>query len=344
MKILFENVYENLNKDNRLFTDDNVDIGDNLLTPFKVLGEISKKIGLVLGTSSLIEKEQADAMVFLDYPSMNSENFQYGIKHKIPLFLITLESPIVKPEIFKTELHEPFINVLTWSDYLVSLNPKKYIKINYSYNISANFELGRRERDLIVISGNKLSKHSQELYSERLAVIKWYEANRKGYLDLYGIDWDIKVMTNSLVGIVFNKINRTFKIVKTNYPSYKGKLRRKAEVLSKYNFSLCFENASDFSGYITEKIFDSLMSGTIPIYRGADNICKYIPKSCFIDYRDFGSIEEIDKYLQSLTDSDIKEYQLAIKTFLSDPQAGQFTIDNFVGTVINTVLNNTKCS
>lgn len=344
MKILFHNFHTRLNKDNLLFTSDNTDIGDNLLTPFKVMKDEAKKHGISIGTSHVIDKEEADAMVFLDHPGINNETFQYGVKNNIPLYLITLESPIIKSEIFSIELHNPFKKILTWSDYLIVNNPEKYTKINYSYNVKANFELGKRDRNLIVISGNKLSKHPKELYSERLAVIKWYEKNHKGYLDLYGTDWDVKIFPSNLFGLVLNKINRQFRLIKNNYSSYKGKLKRKAEVLAQYNFCLCFENAYGFSGYITEKIFDSLMAGAIPIYKGADNIAEYIPKNCYIDYDDFATIEEMHNFLTKLTDNDIIGYQLAIRKFLSSNAVDGFTIETFVSTTIEIIIEHTKCS
>ena len=343
MRILFHNFHTRLNSNNLLFTSDNTDIGDNLLTPFKVMKDTAEKQGISVGTSHVIDKETADAMVFLDYPGIANETFKYGSENNIPMYLITLESPIIKPEIFDIELHRPFKLVFTWSDFLVSLNPDKYIKINYSYNVAANFQIGRRDKNLIVISGNKISKHPRELYSERVMVIKWYEQNFKGYLDLYGTDWDIKILNNSLFGLAFNKINRKLKLFKRNFSSYRGRIERKSVVLSQYNFCLCFENAFDYSGYITEKIFDSLMAGCVPIYKGADNIAKYIPTDCYINYNDFKSIKDLHNYLSQLTDDDIVSYQSSIKNFLLSRAVDVFSIDVFVKTVINKI-GEIKCS
>ena len=44
----------------------------------------------------------------------------------------------------------------------------------------------------------------------------------------------------------------------------------KFEYLKQFKFNLCPEN-SDFKGYVTEKIFDAVRSGCIPIYWGSDN-------------------------------------------------------------------------
>ena len=48
-----------------------------------------------------------------------------------------------------------------------------------------------------------------------------------------------------------------------------------------------FENARDIPGYITEKLFDCLFAGCVPIYWGEPNIQSIVPKECFIDFRHF---------------------------------------------------------
>ena len=69
------------------------------------------------------------------------------------------------------------------------------------------------------------------------------------------------------------------KIDKVNFPSSfmnnDNELRdlfkeNKREYLRHFKFNLCPEN-SNTSGYVTEKIFDSIFSGCIPIYWGSEN-------------------------------------------------------------------------
>jgi hypothetical protein len=54
-------------------------------------------------------------------------------------------------------------------------------------------------------------------------------------------------------------------------------------VYSQYKFVICFEN-SKTPGYVTEKIFNVFLSGSIPIYDGAPNITDYIIPGSFIGY------------------------------------------------------------
>ena len=46
-----------------------------------------------------------------------------------------------------------------------------------------------------------------------------------------------------------------------------------------YRFYICYENTEGVEDYITEKIFDCFAAGFVPIYWGASNIEKYIPKN-----------------------------------------------------------------
>lgn len=51
---------------------------------------------------------------------------------------------------------------------------------------------------------------------------------------------------------------------------------RKACILSTYKFYLAFENSIDPS-YVTEKYYQGLLSGSVPVYLGAPNVEKFYP-------------------------------------------------------------------
>ena len=110
---------------------------------------------------------------------------------------------------------------------------------------------------------------------------------------------------------------------------YKGAVKSKYETLSRYRFALCFENMA-MPGYITEKIFDCFFVGTIPIYLGAPDVVKYVPKSCFIDMRGFDDYAELYSYLSNLSDRDISRFREAAREYLSSAQYRPFTKERFV--------------
>ncbi len=75
------------------------------------------------------------------------------------------------------------------------------------------------------------------------------------------------------------------------------------------------------SGYITEKIWDSFKAKTVPIYWGASNIEDYVPKNCYIDYRDFLDFEKLYTFLSNMTEIEYNTYIGNIESFLETKEA-----------------------
>lgn len=80
-------------------------------------------------------------------------------------------------------------------------------------------------------------------------------------------------------------------------------LQLKREAISNYLFYLAFENTIE-PGYVTEKVFDALIAGTVPVYLGSSQDCRKMmphPKAAiFLD--DFNNdVQELAKYLVKLS-------------------------------------------
>ena len=74
--------------------------------------------------------------------------------------------------------------------------------------------------------------------------------------------------------------------------------RSKLEVMKRYRFTIAFENAIG-ADYVTEKFYDPLLSGSVPIYLGAPNIDRYTPaSSAFIDVRDYSNPKDLAEAIQ----------------------------------------------
>lgn len=82
-----------------------------------------------------------------------------------------------------------------------------------------------------------------------------------------------------------------------NQGDYSARFQAKIEFCRRYRFVLAFENSNE-PHYITEKIFNVLEAGAIPVYMGAPNIYDYWPiKSSIINANDFSSPEALAKFL-----------------------------------------------
>jgi mannosyltransferase OCH1-like enzyme len=80
--------------------------------------------------------------------------------------------------------------------------------------------------------------------------------------------------------------------------------RDKLAVIANYKFTLALENAVA-PDYVTEKFFDPLMVGSVPIYLGAPNINEFAPgKHCFINAADFESPQALADYVIKLDADD----------------------------------------
>lgn len=69
--------------------------------------------------------------------------------------------------------------------------------------------------------------------------------------------------------------------------------------------------------YVTEKLYDGLVAGCVPIYLGAPNIYDYIPhNSSIVDYQQLGSPERLMEELEHLASNRAAyEAKLAWKTW-----------------------------
>jgi len=72
--------------------------------------------------------------------------------------------------------------------------------------------------------------------------------------------------------------------------------------LSSYKFMLCFENASN-PWYITEKLYNAWLGGTIPIYWGCTQVKEFLNPKAFL-YLEDETQESIDKLIQQVIELD----------------------------------------
>ena len=256
-------------------------------------------------------------------------------------FLLAIESSIIRPENFDKSLHQYFQNIFTWNDDLV--DNKKYIKMNYSFAFPTTiYKSPQRKKLCCLIVGNKSSKFSHELYSERKNLIRWFEKEQPEDFDLYGVGWnEYTFVGNRLIrGLnrlqIFKKIGMYF--WGETFVSYKGKIDSKTETLRNYRFSIAYENAHGDAGYITEKIFDIFVAGCVPVYLGARNITDYIPPNCFIDRRNFENHQDLYVFLKNMKDDVYTDYLNNIEKYLNSEQSYQFSSQNFAKLIVGTCI------
>ncbi|MGH2509467.1 MAG: glycosyltransferase family 10 domain-containing protein [Ktedonobacteraceae bacterium] len=171
---------------------------------------------------------------------------------------------------------------------------------------------------------NKYSSHPRELYSARRESIRYFQSNYANQFDLFGVGWGEMARPRGGYGRRYQ----------WHYPSYKGEVENKSEVLGCYKFALCYENMSGELGHVTEKIFDIIMSDCVPIYWGAANVESYVNHRAFIDRRNFLDNAALGAFLSGISEVAYREYIEAGKMYLSSGDFRRFLPEAFATSII----------
>lgn len=311
--------------------------------------QLKKKLGLKgyeLSTQDINSIDESEIVIY----ASNLPKVLPKDEHIEKSFLILSESAFIRPDNYDTSNHAYFNKVFTWADDLV--DGVKYIKLNYAHAFPEHIKkrVDHKKKLCVLIAGNKKPKPtldptllSLDLYNEREKAIRWFETNHLNDFDLYGVGWSKYRFTGPKLFRGLNKIpllpELTQRLTGRHYPSYKGMVEHKKPIMEQYKFSICYENAKDIPGYITEKIFDSFFAGCVPVYWGANNVTDVIPKNTFIDKRDFTTYEDLYRFLTSLSDKEYLGYLQNIENFLNSAQALPFKSEGFVQTIVQNTVN-----
>jgi uncharacterized protein YozE (UPF0346 family) len=85
-----------------------------------------------------------------------------------------------------------------------------------------------------------------------------------------------------------------------------------------YKFSIACENYI-FPNYITEKIADAYIAGTIPIYYGDQSINRYFNQKSFINYSNYASDHEFLEHIKEIDNNDSLFLEMLNEPVFNDP-------------------------
>jgi alpha(1,3/1,4) fucosyltransferase len=303
---------------------------DDCLSPFRALRDELKHLGWEVHTQDVwrVMQRTPDAVLFVDAPRKPVKKALGTWGGSAVPYLLIQECEVIMPKNWDFNSHRQYNKVFTWHTELLS--DPLYCEINFAQKLCAPNVDGWTSRNnrFCLIAANKRAFHPLELYSQRLRAIRWFEENHIQEFSLFGIGWDRLVLPGpSVTRKLFSKLPVLPWVLAPSFPSYKGVVSNKREYLRKHRFAICFENAKCIPGYITEKIFDCLMAGCVPIYWGAPNICDYIPQDCFIDFRQFSSYQEMYQFVANIDEKRYREIQMSICAFLESAACQRFSAE-----------------
>lgn len=347
MRLGFYNFYRQYNQ-NRMFLNSSAEIGDDLIYPLVYLGQQLKQMGHEAATIDTAPLESFDAVIFWDYPTKLNSRFRQLLKRgQIPLYLWVSETPAVRPDNWNHANYAPFKKVFTWSPGLA--DGKKYIRYHLAHKLPefTPYEPSTAGKFCCQIASQKYSWAAEELYSERVRAIRWFEKNHPDEFDLFGQRWD-RFYFEKKLSVLNPVLARVYQHLpwlprRHNFPSYRGTVKSKREVMRQYRFSICYENAG-YSGCTTEKILDAMFAGSVPIYLGDPEVTEMVPKEAFIDLRDFKNYESLYAFLKGMSEAEYEGYRQAIHRFVHGGGVKPFGAQALVDLLVREIINDNSTS
>ena len=302
-------------------------------------------------TNRLLRSEFQKHGIELNNPDVNEgREIAFSILHdgqaldqiSEPKYLIATENPHICPLNKDRSYLSQFNGVFTWNTDFANLPNVSHVFIPNQIRSLHTPSFFERPIFSCIINANKAFPKGLEndLYRERLEVIRWYETNAPEYFSLYGLGWGKPAPAFTPAEKVARRMKRLASqlFAYKPFPSYAGEVPDKELIYRQTKFAYCYENVANLPDYISEKIFDCFFGGCVPVYWGSSTISQHIPNSCFIDRRDFKNTAEVHRFLMNIDEIEYTKYQESIRNFLLSPKAMEFDTASYVSTIINKIL------
>ena len=264
----------------------------------------------------------------------------------VPLYCYDYEHPHVRAINASPRLLARYRHIWTWNESLI--DQRRIHRLEIPNDLTPRAVAAYAERDLFctMIAKNKEMRRPSDisLYQERLRLIRGFEQYLPEQFALYGKAWDIPAVRPGLGGRIVKLVQqwRHRRSGTVPFPSWRGAIGSKDEVLARTRFSLCYENLRGGRGYITEKPFDCWINGCVPVYVGASNIAQCVPPDCYIDGDQFASVPELIAYLQRIDEAEFTRRQRAIQNLLRSDAGQRYDQAHFCNTLVRGILQDLR--
>jgi hypothetical protein len=320
---------------NRIFQPGAGPNGGDFFLPWRQLRERFAQEGIELNTADV----NAGRPVAFEFHL----NAQRRLPAGTPCYTFLYEDPLVRPLNADRARLLAYRKVFTWDETLI--DGHHFLRQDYPNDLALRDVPGWSERPLfcVLIASNKALRYPdpRSLHGKRVEVIRHFEMHAPEMFALYGHGWDIPPVQPGAWGRIMKRIHewrRRWRPEDRPFPSYRGRVGRKAEVLDRARFCICYENSRGNPGYLTEKIFDCFTSGCVPVYIGTPHAEPAIPPDCYIDGDRFATPGALLDALRSIDEAQFARHQHAIRDFLSSSASARFSNDRFCEHIVGTVV------
>jgi|GEM_PF-1131416 len=332
-------------------------------SPYKNFKNIAISKGHELGTVGDYPIGSADVLWFIDIPHARRDvTFLKTLVPKAKVVFQMIESPVLYPYMMDYRNHDIFDVVITYNGQICSKKQYHHYFLPFSFinytpdgkvpiqhqplpfelrksviMLNTNSKVGlfaspRSSPFFSPLPGGSVTKRGWytslkwvieqergELLSTRRKLAYYADENFPSLIDIYGQNWE-----GEKIGWL-----DTF-TVKRKLKSAQGRLNLpKSRVLPNYRFCIAYENFRGNWGYISEKIFDCLYAGVVPVYLGDAEITKHVPPNCFVDARNFKNERELLIYLRDCSESEWLYMLEAGEKFIRSESIKKFQFEEF---------------
>lgn len=299
---------------------------------YVALDRLARDAGIYMYTADLLPASEADVLVFMSQPSpAQSAAIRAQYPH-LKMVLILLETSLGAAYCFNPRNHQSFDAVLTYKSELIDY--KKYFPLKaHAYFpdrrrrgraygdrrtaclVGTNRKMHHRSGLMLARLGWRLSLSDRldymfcpgELITYRTKVGRSCVRHPAGDFDVIGEGWDIDPATRGKAAV----------------PPAVSTL----DYIGEYKFYFAFENHRAPDSLISERIWDALWGGAVPVYMGNPNIRECVPKECFVDAGSFCNADAMIDHIYAMPQECWESYIAAADEFLSGEKIRPFLPD-----------------
>lgn len=299
---------------NKLFDlDDKVLNRDGTLLPFFRLKQHLESYGKTIITVDMYDDSYVEPFIFISLSEPRIAQKYNDIMSRATKTILVL----MEPELVRLRSYAELNRYGGQFDQIYCHNEKQipaHLRLKYRHlffpqasRTVSQTNVDRLNKCVIIAGCHVNYFNKNENYSERIRAVA--NLSIHDFVDLFGNGWD-----KGGLRLALNPVFRRYK--SRLMASYKGSVIDKSACYSRYDFAICFEN-QDSPGYVTEKVFDCLLAGCIPVYKGAPDIFHYVPRECYIDFNEFRSYSDLVSFLRNMSLNLRQKYRNAAQEYIS---------------------------
>jgi hypothetical protein len=248
--------------------------------------------------------------------------------------LLAFEPRVVLPKNYKKKIRSQFGLVISRkiNDTAIFLQHPQYWEREIP-------KFQTRKDKAIIVNANKISLVKGNNYGLRKLCATQFE-----FVELFGHGWDLTFIDKTHKAAIAIKANLSDFVpinLKSLYiwlkpnPISLGAVPSKEKVMKEFKYALVIENEST---YVSEKIFDALFSGCIPIYVGPPMNNVPIPLNLYVQAE--GSLVGIEKAFRIASCIDYSKWQEELEIWLRSDTAANYWDESVVQKVLSEIIKN----